>query len=271
MSASSYGSRQGTRSGGPLLCVRLIGILIARPSWSTRLMLLPLLEGTEELFRPACVQAWGPSDGHHGGSPRPRGRFYDIPGAPRCPCTVIDATAALAWRRTEGWGPAQMAMEQRDCWGAAVAWAGAPRAALALPGPLAMLRRERAAITAAADAAADVRALRLPVPLARALYCGLWADRWERKAEAWLLRRSAGRRWLPTGGEEWRLLPAAGTYGPAFHVLRALCGGLRGPAGARSVVVRDGRPWCCSVCAASGARWAWRTPGPTVPGLAFLR
>ena len=162
-----------------------------------------------------------------------------------------------------------MAMEQRDCWGAAVAWAGAPRAALALPGPLAMLRRERAAITAAADAAADVRALRLPVPLARALYRGLWADRWERKAEAWLLRRSAGRRWLSTGGDEWRWLPAAGTYGPAFHVLRALCGGLRGPAGARSVVVRDGRPWCCSVCAASGARWAWRTPGPTVPGLAF--
>ena len=114
--------------------------------------------------------------------PAALGTLYDIPGAPRCPCTVIDATAALAWRRTEGWGPAQMAMEQRDCWGAAVAWAGAPRAALALPGPLAMLRRERAAITAAADAAADVRALRLlPVPLARALCRGLWADRWEQK------------------------------------------------------------------------------------------
>ena len=70
-----------------------------------------------------------------------------------------------------------MAAEQRGCWDAAVEWAGAPRAALALPGPLATLRRERASLTAAAGAADDVRVLRLPVPLAWALYRGLWAIR----------------------------------------------------------------------------------------------
>ena len=87
----------------------------------------------------------------------------------------IADTAALAWRRSDGWGPEQLAMEQRGCWGTAAGWAGAPRVALALPGPLATLRRERASLMAAADVTADVRTLRLPVPLARALHRGLWA------------------------------------------------------------------------------------------------
>ena len=91
----------------------------------------------------------------------------------------------------------------------------------------------------------------------------------ERRAEEWFLRRSAGRRWLPTLVEEWRLLPAAGAFGPAFHVLRALCGGLRGPAGARSTADRCGNPWRCDACGRPGAKWAWRTPGPATPGLAF--
>ena len=76
-----------------------------------------------------------------------------------------------------------MAMEQRGCWDTAAGWAGAPPVVLALPGPLATLRRERVSLMTAADAAADVRTLRLPVPLARALYRGLWAPRWEKAVE----------------------------------------------------------------------------------------
>ena len=76
-----------------------------------------------------------------------------------------------------------MAKEQRCCWDAAIGWAGAPRVALPLPGPLATLHRESSSLVVAADVTADVRALRLPIPLARALHRGLWASRWERRAE----------------------------------------------------------------------------------------
>ena len=82
--------------------------------------------------------------------PAALGALYDISGAPRCPLAVVEATAALAWRRTEGWGPGQLADEQRACWEAAVGWAGAPRAALALPGPTSDLRHERAVLVEAA-------------------------------------------------------------------------------------------------------------------------
>ena len=201
--------------------------------------------------------------------PAALGALYDISGAPRCPLAVVEATAALAWRRTEGWGPGQLADEQRACWEAAVGWAGAPRAALALPGPTSDLRRERAVLVEASERTADLRELRLQAHLARSLYRGLWAARWERRAELWFLGRSTGRRWLPTRGEEWRLLPALGSYGPAFHVLRALCGGLRGSAGARSANDRARYPWRCASCERPGVRWAWRTPNPTSPGLAF--
>ena len=201
--------------------------------------------------------------------PAALGVLFGVAGAPRCPLAVAEATAALAWRRTEGWGPAQLADEQRSFWDAAVGWAGAPRAALALLGPVLDLRRERAALAEASERAAGLGERRLHVLLARSLYCALWATRWELRAEHWFLGRSTGRRWLPTRGEEWRLLPAIASYGPAFHVLRALCGGLRGPAGARSAGDRARCPWRCASCDQPSVRWAWRTPSLVAPGLAF--
>ena len=37
--------------------------------------------------------------------PAALGALYDIAGAPRCPFAVMEATAALARRRSDGWGP----------------------------------------------------------------------------------------------------------------------------------------------------------------------
>ena len=52
--------------------------------------------------------------------PAALGALYDVAGAPRCPFAVKEATAALAWRRSDGWGPGQVAEEQRCCWGAPI-------------------------------------------------------------------------------------------------------------------------------------------------------
>merc|ERR1711940_37309 len=104
--------------------------------------------------------------------------------------------------------------------------------------------------------------------LGRALYRAAGARAWDGPMGTWLARRSAARRWLPTGGQEWGLVPAAGRFTGAFHVLRLLCGGLRGVAGARTRAERDAHPWACTACGGPGACWAWRTPSPEQPGLA---
>ena len=42
------------------------------------------------------------------------GILFGVRGAPRCPlAAAAAAAAALAWRRAEGWGPPQLADQQR--------------------------------------------------------------------------------------------------------------------------------------------------------------
>ena len=165
--------------------------------------------------------------------PAALGALYDISGAPRCPLAVVEATAALAWRRTEGWGPSQLADEQRACWEAAVGWAGAPRAALALPGPTSDLRRERAVLVEASERTADLRELRLQAHMARSLYRGLWAARWERRAERgfWGDPRGAGGslRVAKSGACSRRSGPT-GRPSTSFVLCAGASGGLLGPA-----------------------------------------
>ena len=81
------------------------------------------------------------------------GAWFEASGSPRCPMVVMEAKAALAWRRSEGWGPAQLCREQQGIWAAAVDWARLPRYVAALQCPAPALRRERAALLAAADTA----------------------------------------------------------------------------------------------------------------------
>ena len=97
------------------------------------------------------------------------GSWFGVGGWPRCPGAAIDATAALSWRRAERWGPAQLRLEQRNLWAAAVDWALSPRYVAASPWPVPALRREGETLALAADASVDLHGLRLAAPLARAL------------------------------------------------------------------------------------------------------
>eukprot|EP00969_Alexandrium_andersonii_P330488 14606374-Alexandrium_andersonii.AAC.1 len=54
---------------------------------------------------------------------------------------------------------------------------------------------------------------RMGPPLYRNAGRALHEDRYGR----WLVRRAAGRRWLPGGTAAWELLPAAGSWTEAFH------------------------------------------------------
>ena len=86
----------------------------------------------------------------------------------------------------------------------------------------------------------------------------------------WLLRRSAARRWMPSGGAEWTLLEGA-TFNRAFHVLRLLMGGLGHGPRRRSAAERDAFPRACQECGAAEVRWSYLTPGPHGPGIGFCR
>ncbi len=73
---------------------------------------------------------------------------------------------------------------------------------------------------------------------------------------------------MSTNGSEWELLRGL-RFTEAFHVARALSGGLRGGAGRRSNLDRQQHPGRCERCGSPALEWVWCTAGASSPGLAW--
>ena len=196
------------------------------------------------------------------------GALFGIPGAPRCPTVSAQASAAVAWARSGGWGPAPANRAAARHWAAARRRARLPAPTGPWPAPAAWqtdaARLQHAGL--GGDGHVPRSHLRLCGPATYRLlaYC-----RYEGRLDAWLRRRSAQRRWLPTGGNEWRLLGCARDFTAGFHLFRLLAGGLRGTSGARDTATRREFPRTCAVCGAAPVAHAWHAPAPGAPGLGW--
>ena len=193
------------------------------------------------------------------------GPLFGCRDAPHCPVATAEASAAVAWLRTGGWGPTQMGSRQSALWRSACttadAWPrdppartwgqGAPLAAAA-----SKIRRERSLTVLHPTR----RTTRLTAPLRHLL----WARRWLPTFRTWLRDRTLARSWLPSDGSEWRLLEGL-PFTPAFHVLRLLTGCLRGQAGSRANPTRARWPWRCRLCGAGVVHYHLRTPPRSSP------
>ena len=104
-----------------------------------------------------------------------------------------------------------------------------------------------------------------------AVYRLVWNMDHERAFRRWSGQRSAGRRWLPLDGREWRLVKAATNYTPAYHVMRLMAGGLAGGASQRSTAGREARPRTCLRCGSLDVAWAWTTASKARAGKAWCR
>ena len=216
---------------------------------------------TEEAFRkglflPAWAPVWLPGALH---------AMFGVAGCPRVPGVAADAAAAMAWCKDGGWGPPTLTRAAGAIWARLRHWAEISTG----PAP----GHGQAAMTAAAE-----RIAALPVALggrvARAhlrraggaFYRATWWAWHGAAGRAWFRRRSALRRWLPTDGDEWQLLAACRRFTQAWHVVKLLAGGLRGPARQRE---RAGWPGHrCADCG-EAAQLVARTAGRDQDGLAY--
>ena len=139
------------------------------------------------------------------------GAILALRGAPRCPVAAAAAVGAVAWARTGGWGPEQEQHRQRDECLADLAWA---RALSARAGGTWRHPRPRLTIRALAalDGPVGAPARDTQVRAGPHLYRAAWGRRYGALVQAWLRRRSAGRRWYPSDGAEWRLVACADNF-----------------------------------------------------------
>ena len=165
----------------------------------------------------------------------------------------------MAWLRTGGWGPPQARARQQHEWSRMVRIAGGAPAALGAGHAAAIHQAELERVDGGHPSGRGIGA---------ALYAAAWAVRHGAEAARWRRNRSAARRWMVTNGNEWDLLRGV-RFTEAFHVARALAGGLRGGAGRRSNQDRQRHPGRCERCGNPALEWVWCTAGTQSPGLGW--
>ena len=100
---------------------------------------------------------------------------------------------------------------------------------------------------------------------ARMIYLGLWNVGYERSTREYLLRRSRGRRWAPSEGEEWSALGRCENWASGWLITRLLLGGVPGTSLQRPLHLHgDARCWGCGDFARP--RWRWLSPAESQEG-----
>ena len=190
-------------------------------------------------------------------------------GAPKCPRTSVFAACIVAMLKLGLSGPQQLAQQVASQWEACAHWVSVFN-----PGDTPIF---------ATDLAPSIKKFKeiqrqyhdgLPIdnPAAgAAIYAILWAVRSRHKVNNLLFTASHNRYWLPTNGNEWRILQHAGTYNAGYHVMKLLYGGIKGGSGVRSKQTRDTYPKKCSYCDSTQVMWKWTTPGIDSPGHMWCR
>ena len=197
-------------------------------------------------------------------------------GGPRDFGSVSLAVQMISWRKGSAFTPPCIHGGSEAQWRSLLAWASAAEPARVAmpwtaaarredpPAPLAWAAPSRVAVgvlvshdlsTPWVELAASQRKR-----IGAALHTCLWHRAHGDSFTAVLRARSLARRWLPTDGEEWWLLPASRSFLVAFPVMRLLLGGVRGAAQMRTTDTRRAFPRACFRCGGSDVLWAWSTP-----------
>eukprot|EP00959_Pyramimonas_sp_CCMP1952_P439902 9209509-Pyramimonas_sp.AAC.1 len=145
---------------------------------------------------------------------------FEVQGASRCPAATARAVAARAFALGDFWGPCALRKRASIIWNKLLNWSG--RAAQA---PEAHPPRPRM-ITGRKAAQALLAVRQRPHLLegrqyGRVTHVAALAQMNSHHFTTWFQKTSQGRRWQPSVGEEWQLLPYCVTFTCAYHVLRA--------------------------------------------------
>ena len=101
--------------------------------------------------------------------------------------------------------------------------------------------------------------------VAASLHSVWWSRRHAGEFRDFLQQHSAARRWFPTGGEEWWLLPASRSFYVAMLVLKVLASGHYSNARMRSLDERVLHRRTCFRCQTPAVIWTWCTPAAAAP------